>query len=293
MNSAPVFVAPHPALTWERREDVVPGEPLDSERLRLRREVALEVGERPAHGLEHRFQRGPVDGVREERRVERGVPVPALGQDVGRALDRVERGRERDGPLLPDGDLRLVRAAPHVPIGIRREVAHFAHRQPPLFAVQLELGGELRRDVAVQLPPCDLPRRRERGGEILLRLGHQVLRLDLRPPDRVFVLARLLGAREEVVRVHRSQPGSDARLQVGEADRLLHEPAQARLGDGIPRVDRDFGGEVGVHEMLALEQCIQPLQHAVEVRFEGAVVHQLSQREDLGSDLLQRGLELG
>ena len=136
---APVFVAPRPALTCD-------GAKMSYQASRSIPSVCAfarsSAGSRGMTRARPRASRPASAGRWRWRRARRRArsPSSALGQDVGRALDRVERGSERDGPLLPDGDLGLVRAAADVPIGIRREVAHLAHRQPPLFAVQLELG---------------------------------------------------------------------------------------------------------------------------------------------------------
>ena len=152
----------------------------------------------------------------------------------------------------------------------------------------------MRRDVTspCSFAPRGLAGQGELGGEILLRLGHQVLRLDLGPANGVLVRARLLGAAEQLVCVDGAEPGRDARLQVGEADGLLHQPAQASLRDVVARVDGDLGSEVGVQQVLALEQLVQPLDHAVEVGVEAAGVHELAQRGDVAGDLLDPGVHL-
>ena len=104
--------------------------------------------------------------------------------------------------------------------------------------------------------------------------------------------ARLLRASEQLVRVDRAEPGGDARLEVGEADRFLHQPAEASLRDVVARVDGNLSHEVGVQQVLALEQLVQPLDRAVEVGIEAAAVDELAERGNVARDLLDPGVDL-
>ena len=90
---------------------------------------AAEVGERGVDGGLHRVERGPVDGVGEQRRVERVGPAAAVVDDVGLALDGVQRRGAGGGDRRPRRQLGVERGPAHAGVGVGGEAAHRRHRQ--------------------------------------------------------------------------------------------------------------------------------------------------------------------
>ena len=102
----------------DRCHEVAPAQPARRTRapcalVRIqRRKSGSDVDDRGVHRVERR----PADAVRVQRRVERGLPVAAAVDDVGLALDRVHRGRDRGGDGGPRRHLGAV-APPRAPLG--------------------------------------------------------------------------------------------------------------------------------------------------------------------------------
>ena len=100
----------------------------------------------------HRVERRPADAVGEQRRVEWRLPLAAAVDDVGLALDRVHRRRDRRGDRRPRRHLGVVGGLADE----RRRSSWRVRGRPASAAVSTcpsgnrTVGGELRRDVALQ-----------------------------------------------------------------------------------------------------------------------------------------------
>ena len=208
-----------------------------------------EVGQRVAYRRLHRVERRPADGVGEQRGVERVVPVAPAVDDRRLALDRVDRCGTWHGDLGPGGQLGGVGGAPDRRIAVVGEPAHSRHRQPLSSAGEVYLGGELRRDVAVEV----LPRRRADGGElgveVFLGLAHLVRGAGGEAEQRAGMLggdAAVGGERRRTVAtsVQRVDPVGEASEQRLEARLGTVQLAEQRLRRLVAAVSADGGVDV-------------------------------------------------
>ena len=183
-----------------------------------RRKSGSARDDRRLHGVERR----PADGVGEQRRVERGGPAAPAVDDVGLALDRVQRRGDGDGDRRPGGPLGVVGGAADGRIGMGGQPAHGRHRQSLDAPVgERDVRRQLRRDVGLQPGPGLRAGRGQLGVEALLGLGHLVGGALGQAQQRPAVLAGRVADGGQLVGAERVHP-------VGEPGQQRHARGRRR-----------------------------------------------------------------
>ena len=184
--SGHVHVRPHP----HRGEQVVPGQIGDPEQLCLQPEIAPELWQCGAGLLDHDIEDLTVDGAPEKRFVERIRPIASGGERKHLTFDSVERGRDGKRMRLPGAEFRLPGPMSEITVRFHRQIADGAHWEGLCSAVELDLGGNLRREVVVELGPRRARGGRQLRGEGFRLLTHEMPRRHVQLAQRKFVLRR-------------------------------------------------------------------------------------------------------
>ena len=116
----------------------------------------------------------------------------------------------------------------------------------------------------MELRPGDAATRVEVGGEVLLRLGHEMCGRLGSTPDRELVLARDLGAAQRVVDVQRPDPAREPDLELAHGDLVADELAEPRLRRLVAAVRGHERVQVGEEHLHPLEHRVQPLERLSE-----------------------------
>ena len=172
--------------------------------------------------------------------VERTLPMAAPVDRVGFTLDRVHRGGDRCPDGGPGAHLGVVGGAPDLRIDGCREPSHRRHRHLLAVSVgKVDIGGELRRDVALQPAPRRRAGRGELGVEALFRLGHLVCRPLVEAFEGSAMLGDLAADRCQLIDAERMHPIREPSEEWRNVGLVGIEPARQRLGELVARIGGD------------------------------------------------------